>query len=36
MLKHLISATPRKKWRFVKRKKDVDDYTTGNTRQIIY
>jgi hypothetical protein len=36
MFKHLISATPAKKWRCVKKKKDVDGFTTGNIRQIIY
>jgi hypothetical protein len=36
MFKHLISATSRKKKRYVEEKKDVNDFTKDNIRQIIY
>jgi hypothetical protein len=36
MFKHLLSATLRKKKRCVNKKKDVDYFTTGNIRQILY
>jgi hypothetical protein len=35
MFKHLTLATSKKK-SCVKKKKDVNDFTTGNIRQIIY
>jgi hypothetical protein len=35
VFKHLISATPRTKMRRVKEKKNVDQFTKGNIRQII-
>jgi hypothetical protein len=36
MFKHLISATLRKKMRCVKKKRNIDNFTKGNIRQIIY
>jgi hypothetical protein len=35
MFNHLISVVLRKKMRLVKKKRNVDDFTNGNIRQII-
>jgi hypothetical protein len=36
MFKCLISATLKKRRRYVKKKRDVDDFTKGTIRQVIY